>query len=138
VDVVQSLSNREPLFTAVDPVYKNLNLETGAYELRVHPPFWCAGRVNGVTPAVVSSLGRVAYTVHRPSGFPVGVYEIRFASPAPNNDYVISLTQQGSGTIKIWEATAYNGPPTAARFHVVCYNTTGQLADYVFHFTVVV
>jgi hypothetical protein len=135
VDVVQSLSNREPLFTAVDPVYKNLNLETGAYELKVHPPFWCAGRVNGLTPAVVSSIGRVAYTVHRPSGFAVGVYEIRFASPAPNNDYVVNLTQQGTGTVKIWENSTYI--PTTSGFHVVCYNTTWQLTNSEFHFSVV-
>jgi hypothetical protein len=131
-------SQTEPLFTAVDPLYKNLNLQTGAYELKVRSPFWCAGRVNGATLATVASIGRVGYTVSRPDGFPVGVYEIRFASPAPNNNYVISLTQQGNGNIKIWDATLYDGPPTAARFNVVCYNTNWQVADFIFHFSVVV
>jgi hypothetical protein len=65
------------------------------------------------------------------------VYEIRFTTPAPNNNYVVTLTQQGSGNIKLWDSTVNSGPPTAERFFVVTYNTTWALADFVFHFAVV-
>jgi hypothetical protein len=60
------------------------------------------------------------------------VYRIQFASPAPNNNYVISLAQLGSGNIKIWETTA----PTVNNFHVVTSNTTFNLTNWAFHFSV--
>jgi hypothetical protein len=56
-------------------------------------PLFCAGRVNGIPPGSGgTSIGRVGYTVWRPGTNPIGVYEIRFASPAPNNNYVVTLT----------------------------------------------
>jgi hypothetical protein len=124
-------------FTAIEPLRKVVNLQTGAIELRVDTadlggnPFFCAGRVNAAA-TVASSIGQVGYTVSRPGGFPTGVYRIQFDSPAPNNDYVISLAQLGSGNIKIWESTA----PTINNFHVVTSNTTFNLTNWAFHFSV--
>jgi hypothetical protein len=98
--------------------------------------FWAAGVVDGRTLATVSSIGRYGFSVTRPSGFPAGVYRIVFNTAAPNASYVVMLTLMGTGNIKRWDATAYAGPPTAERFHVVTYNTTWALVDYVFHFHV--
>jgi hypothetical protein len=82
-------SQTEPLFTAVDPIYKNLNLQTGAYELKVHSPFWCAGVVE-FSGASLTQTGRVSFTSTRTSQ---GNYLITFAQPHPNGAvYVISLT----------------------------------------------
>jgi hypothetical protein len=65
-------------------------------------PYFCAGRVNGFPTQVPNtSIGRVGYTVWRPGNFAEGVYEIRFDTAAPSNNYVVTLTQQGSGSIKI-------------------------------------
>jgi hypothetical protein len=128
-------------FTAVEPLRKVVNLQTGAVELRVDTadlggnPFFCAGRVNA-DATVASSVGQVGYTVSRASGFPTGVYRIQFASPAPNNNYVISLAQLGSGNIKIWESTEPGRLPSTTGFHVVTSNTTFSLANWAFHFSV--
>jgi hypothetical protein len=128
-------------FTAIEPLRKVVNLSTGAVELRVDTdalhPYFCAGRVNA-NATVASSIGRVGYTVHRHSSHPAGVYEIRFNTPAPNNNYVVTLTQQGSGNIKLWDSAVHSGPPTAARLGVVTYNTSWTLVDYIFHFAIVI
>jgi hypothetical protein len=58
-----------------------------------------ARRVDGATASPVSSIGRVGYIVLRPSGQATGIWEIRFDSPAPNNNYVISLMNMNFGTI---------------------------------------
>ena len=86
---------------------------------------------------VASSIGRVGYTVTRHPDHPTGVYQITFNTPAPNNNYVITLTQLGSGNIKLWDSTFYSGPPTAARFYVVTYNSSWSLTNWSFHFSVV-
>ena len=98
--------------------------------------FYCAGRVNA-NGTIASSIGQVGFTVTRVSGFPTGVYQITFNTPAPNNDYVVSLSQLGAGNIKLWDSTAYSGPTTAARFHVVTSNQSWVLTDWAFHFSVV-
>ena len=67
---------------------------------------------------IASSIGRVGFTVSRHPDHPRGVYEIRFNTPAPNNSYVVTLTQQGSGNIKLWDSAVYSAHPTAERFYV--------------------
>jgi hypothetical protein len=64
------------------------------------------------------------------------VYRIQFDSPAPNNDYVVSLAQLGSGNIKIWDSASYL--PSVSAFHVVTSNTTFNLTNWAFHFSVLV
>jgi hypothetical protein len=101
-------------------------------------PVFCAGRVNADATRA-TSIGRVGYTVSRPSGFPTGVYRIQFDSPAPNNNYVISLAQLGTGNIKIWDSTDAPGRlPSTASFHVVTTNQTWVLTNWSFHFSVLV
>jgi hypothetical protein len=85
---------------------------------------------------VISSIGQVGYTVTRPSGFGTGVYKIQFDSPAPNNNYVISLAQQGIGNIKIWDSTEPGRVPATTGFHVVTSKSTWNLTNYTFHFSV--
>jgi hypothetical protein len=97
-------------------------------------PYFCAGRVVGATPS--TSVGRVGYTVWRPSGFPTGVFHVIFNSLAPNNNYVVTLAQQGAGSVTLWNAA--DRQPSDTGLHVVCYNTAQQLTDFTFHFAVVV
>jgi hypothetical protein len=95
-------------------------------------PYYCAGRVNGATLAAVSSIGRVAYTVSRPASQATGVYVVTFASPAPSNNYVITLANMNFGTIYLWDLN----PPTVNGFHCVVVNNAWSLRDAVFHFSV--
>jgi hypothetical protein len=95
-------------------------------------PFFCAGRVNGVTADVGSSIGRVGYTVARASGQSTGVYVITFDTPAPNNGYVVSLANMNFGTSYLWDAN----PPTVNGFHCVVVSNGWQLRNAIFHFSV--
>jgi hypothetical protein len=95
-------------------------------------PYYCAGRVNGVSVTVVSSIGRVGYTVARASGQATGVYVITFATPAPSNDYVITMLPMTFGTCYLWDAN----PPTVNGFHCVVVSNTWQLKNAFFHFSV--
>ena len=97
-------------------------------------PFFCAGRVDGATASPVSSIGSVGYTVARASGQAAGVWEIRFNSPAPNNDYVISLANMNYGTIYLWDAN----PPNQDGFDVVIVNKFWNMVNAPFQFSVVV
>jgi hypothetical protein len=133
VNVGAALAASEPAFTAVAPLRKAFNIQSGQLELRVDSPFWAAGRVAG-SASVTSSIGQVGFTVSRPSGQTTGVYYVQFASPAPSNDYVVSLAQIGNGNIKIWDFTT----PTANGFHVVTYNQSWGIANFSFHFSIVV
>jgi hypothetical protein len=100
-------------------------------------PFWVAGWVNGTTMTRQSSLGRVGFTFLRASGFPIGVYEIRFSSAAPHADYVISLSMERTGFMRIWEATGKR--PTVNGFHVAINSPDGAgLLNAPFYFSVVV
>ena len=96
--------------TSVSKLAVTGSLTVGGASVQGGSPFFCAGRVDGAATAI-SSVGRVGYTVSRPSGFPTGVYRIQFDSPAPSNDYVISL-------------------------HVVTSNQTFTLTNWPFHFSV--
>jgi hypothetical protein len=82
-------------FTAVDPLRKVVNLQTGAVELRLDTTelqknlYWGAGKVNS-DASVLASKGGVAFTVTQTT---IGNYRVDFASPHPNGvNYVISLT----------------------------------------------
>jgi hypothetical protein len=88
--------------------------------------------VDGNTAAPGSSIGRVGYTVHRPSAQPTGVYEIRFSSPALNNNYVITLVNMNFGTCYLWDVN----PPTVNGFHCVVVSHTWQLRNAIVHFSV--
>jgi hypothetical protein len=79
-------------FTAVEPLRKVVNLQTGAVELRVDTdqlnPFWVAGKVDS-NGTVLVSKGRVAFTVTQTA---TGNYRVDFAQAHPNGvHYVVSL-----------------------------------------------
>jgi hypothetical protein len=113
------------------------NLEIGG-SLSGWSPLFCAGHVNA-NATVASSVGRVGYTVSRPSGFATGVYRIDFATPAPTSDYVVTLTLFASGAnlnIRIWNSTDAPGRiPTTTSFHAVTAGETG-VTNLGFHFAV--
>ena len=96
-------------------------------------PFFCAARVDGATLSQLSSIGRVGYTVVRPSGQATGIWNIVFNSPAPNN-YVVSLTNMNFGTIYLWDQS----PPTVNGLTVVIVNNAWSLRNAPFHFAVFV
>jgi hypothetical protein len=139
LDIMQGLSIREPAFTAVAPLQKAINLQTGQLELRVNTtgleglnPVFCGGRVDGATASPVSSIGRVGYTFSRPSGQGTGIFTVTFDSPAATNDYTIQLMNMNFGTVYLWDQM----PPTVQGFTLVVVNNTWGLRNAPFHFTV--
>jgi hypothetical protein len=79
-------------FTAVQPLQKVINLQTGAVELRVNTdqlnPFWVAGKVDS-NGTVLVTKGRVTFTVTQTA---TGNYRVDFAQAHPNGvHYVVSL-----------------------------------------------
>jgi hypothetical protein len=91
LNVANALAASEPAFTAVAPLEKGVNLQTGELELRLDTaglgnPFWCAGVVDGRDLSILASQGQVAFTVARPPQFGVGVYKITFAASHPAGD----------------------------------------------------
>jgi hypothetical protein len=101
-------------------------------------PLVCAGRVDAVA-VTATSVGRVGFTVSRPTGFPAGVFRIAFAIPAPNNNYVVSLTLFATGInldIRLWNSTDLPGRiPSTTSFHVVTARENA-VANLNFHFAV--
>jgi hypothetical protein len=113
-----------------------VNLQTGAIELRVDSPFFCAGRCNGENMTVLSSRGRVGFTFTRQSGYPTGVYKITFAEAAPDANYVISVAQEKTGNIKVWDSANFR--PSTTSFHLVAAAQSWSLMDTWFSFSVYV
>jgi hypothetical protein len=133
LNVAAALAASEPKFTAVSPLQKVLNIQSGQLELRMESPYHCACRVNGFNVTIGSSTGRVGCTVSRPSSHPTtGVIQITFDTPAPSNTYVVSLAPMFYGAIRIWDSA----PPTINGFHVVMMSHTWGLTNGIFHFSV--
>jgi hypothetical protein len=114
-------------FTAVQPLQKVVNLQTGAVELRVDStqlnPFWCAGKV-GSTGNVLANIGRVSFTATRTS---LGQWTVTFATPHPSANNVVVITSHGY---------TYLSSSTATGFGLVLKKFDFALADAPFHFTV--
>jgi hypothetical protein len=131
-------------FTAVEPLRKVINLQTGAVELRVDTaelggnPWFCAGVVNGVNLSTVMSQGAVSFTVSRLTNFPVGVYRVTFASNHPRgNNYVVLVHSRNSNSYLTPVLAEAPTPQTAGYFHVTLRNITATaLQDEQFHFSV--
>jgi hypothetical protein len=132
-NVAAQLAVSEPKFTAVAPLQKVVNFQTGQLELRMDSPFFCAGRVNGISVVVGSSIGRVGYTVSRPSTHPTsGVIRITFDSPAPSNTYVVSLAPMYYGVARLLESPS----PDVNGFSAVMSGNNWGLTNGIFHFSV--
>jgi hypothetical protein len=96
-------------------------------------PFFCAGRVNGINATVGSSIGRVGYTVSRPSSHPAtGVIRVTFDSPAPSNTYVVHLAPMYFGIARMLDSV----PPDVDGFSAVMSGSSWNLTNGVFHFSV--
>ena len=93
----------------------------------------------GANLGTLSSKGRYAFTVSRPTAEAKGVHYISFGTPATDANYIVNVINQFTGQCKVWEAT----PPTAAGFHIVTHAlttalTSANLMDSTFHFSVIV
>jgi hypothetical protein len=133
-NVAGALDVCEPKFTAVAPLQKVFNLQTGQLELRVDTtglggnPFWVAGTI-GSNGNVLSAKGQVGFTCLRTAA---GNYRIAFAEPHPDGAvYVISLSSfvffaQVNGSIV----------RTAGEFRVRLTNGNLQDTDAQFYFSV--
>jgi hypothetical protein len=95
-------------------------------------PVFCGGRVDGATASALSTIGRVGYTVSRPSGQVQGVWTVTFDSPAANNDYAVQVTNMNFGTCYLWDQL----PPTTTGFTIVITNNAWQPRNAPFHFTI--
>jgi hypothetical protein len=155
------LSGKEDIFEAHSPLQKTFNAE-GDIGLRINPeadlevtdlhlrgdltvggsmpsppsPFFCAGKVDGNDLSILSSMGRVGFTMSRHSISSNGVYKITFKSTNPfGSHYVINTTNQQSGHCKVWDNV--ESLPDSNSFHIVTYSTAGGLQNSVFHFSVI-
>jgi hypothetical protein len=126
LNVLDAISNAEPAFSVESPLVKDYDFSTGLTTLRLETtglgginPIFCGGRVDGATASPLSSVGRVGYTVSRPSGQETGVWTITFDSPLATNDYTVSLSVVFFGAIYMWDQL----PPTTNGFTVVVVKT---------------
>jgi hypothetical protein len=121
----------DDLYTAQAQAYTNNAIAA------IPSPFWCAGKINGFTAGdtlqKLSSSGRTTYTCTRVSGLANGAYYIQFSTPNPSAHYIIHLTNQATGNVKVWDST----PPTVNGFHIIVFNTTDTLSNSIFHFSVI-
>jgi hypothetical protein len=138
-NVLDAISNAEPAFSVESPLVKDYDFNTGVSTLRLETtglgginPIFCGGRVDGATASPLSSVGRVGYTVSRPSGQGTGVWTITFDTPYPNNDYTVQLTMMLFGSCYLWDQM----PPTANGFTAVLVNNAWNLRNAPFHFTI--
>ena len=138
-DIMQGFENVEPAFSVESPLVKTYNINTGVTTLGLETtglgginPVFCGGRVDGATASPLSSVGRVGYTVSRPSGQGTGVWTITFDSPAPNNDYTVQLSVMLFGSCYMWDQL----PPTVNGFTAVVVNNSWQLRNAPFHFSI--
>jgi hypothetical protein len=144
VNVGDALAASEPAFTAVAPLEKAFNIQTGQLELRVDTaglggnPFFCAGVVNGQNLAILVSQGQVSFTVSRVTNYPAGVYKVTFASSHPRgNNYVILVHSRSSNSYLTPPLVEAPTPQTAGYFHVTLRNTAAtSILDEQFHFSV--
>ena len=96
-------------------------------------PFWAAGKVDGASLSILSSQGRVGFSVARSSAQPGGVYDITFDQPHPNGaEYILQISAEEACDDFIrtgsYEPTA-NGLQVAVK--------SGVFVDRPFHILVV-
>jgi hypothetical protein len=128
-DTVRALKVSSPLVATSDNSHVHVSLDPG---WAGGNPVFCGGRVDGTTSSAVSSIGRVGYTVSRPSGQAQGIWTITFDSPAATNDYTVQLVNMNFGNSYLWDQM----PPTVQGFTVVVVNNLWSLRNAPFHFTV--
>ncbi len=92
------LANKENAFTAMAPLKKGFNLSSGDAELSVDSPFWVAGRINGITPEILVSKGRHAFTFTKIN---YGFYKITWTPVHPDGANFLCF-EQGEGTGSGW------------------------------------
>ena len=115
---------------ANDP--KNANIELSLNQTAINP-FWCAGKVKATTPiTVLSSKGRVGFTVVRDPAFAVGTFIITFNQPHPDGKDYVLLTSTESYDDYIRSGT---NEPSVNGFHLVVRNGNAFI-DANFSFTI--
>ena len=95
-------------------------------------PIFCGGRVSltgGNVPFVLTSTGRVTYTVTRKS---LGVYWVNYTTAYPNNNYTLSVTT----TERLYSCTI-GGATSSSLLEVVTFVSSTANGDSPFYFSVI-
>jgi len=124
-------------FTAVEPLRKVVNLQTGAVELRVDAPFWVCGIFDGTDLTKLADTGRHPFTVTRAPGTTVGVFRVSWSTPHPLGiNYIVHVTGEfGVAMVR----RRIDGPNTSTSFDCFC-RDPGSMAtnvNRIIHFSVV-
>jgi hypothetical protein len=96
-------------------------------------PFWCAGKINGNTLEKLASRGITPFTCTRVAGQNSGAFYIAFDSPLPSAHYIVHLTNQETGNMKVWSSS----PPTVNGFTIIVFDGNDTLANSTFYFSVI-
>jgi hypothetical protein len=124
-------------FTAVEPLRKVVNLQTGAVELRADTPFWVGGIFDGTDLAKLADTGRHPFTVTRPSGSTVGIFRISWSTPHPLGiNYIVHVTGEfGVAMVR----RRIDGPNTSTSFDCFCRDPGSMTTNVnrIIHFSVV-
>jgi len=127
-NVAAQLAASEPKFTAVSPLQKVVNFQTGQLELRVDSPFWVCGIFDGTDLTKLADTGRYPFTVTRAPGTTVGVFRVSWSTPHPRgNNYIVHVTGEfGVAMVR----RRIDGPNTSTSFDCFC-RDPGNMANNV-------
>jgi hypothetical protein len=110
--------------TIQENVVINVNLTVNGTTSSDWIPFWCAGKVNGAHATVITSKGRVGYSMSKVC---VGTHLITFNTAHPDDsDYIVNTTAQ---TYHTMTRTGTGFDPTNTTFQVVVINSSNALSD---------
>jgi hypothetical protein len=129
-DIIQGLSTTTLRIEDNMIIAGNLTVN-GAIIASSLNPFWCAGKVNGTNGAVITTKGRVGFTVNRQQ---VGTFLISMNTAHPDGaNYIINTTAQ---TYHSWVRTGDTYDPTSQNFTIIVINSSNVPSDITFFFTV--
>ena len=111
--------------------YDDITVSGNIYANNMNP-FYCAGKFNGNDLNIINNIGRKSYSITRPTGYPTGVYYIKFIDAYINADYIISITNESAARCKIWDVIR----PTTNGFYIIVVNGLIILENAIVHFTV--
>ena len=132
--MANALDACELAFTAVAPLQKTVNLQTGQLELRVDTsglggsPFFCAGKVAPDGTVLTRKGQRPNFSIDKVG---TGTYNVVFDAAHPDGaDYVVSANAE---TFHEW---VVYGTSTSTGFQLGVRNSSNQAIDLAFSFTV--
>ena len=106
----------------------------GSASIASSNPFWIAGFVDGATVTITYQRGLQTATVARVSGQATGVFRITFPTHPNGTSYVVQLTPNYYGQMRVYETT----PVTSTYFDVATLDRAGTIAvNGKFYFAVI-